>query len=380
MRLALVCNEYPPLPSGGIGTFVHTLAPGLAARGHAVTVVGLGNEATERLEDGVRVVSLPGDTRRGLAGLRNRLRLQRWLRREGAQAPWDVVEVPDFQGMLPFRLPGTPVVVRLHLSATAIARQADQRAGLGTHLFERLTLQRHPDWIAVSQHASTLTQETFGLTPRSVTVQYYPVSPPTGRAQSLALPGRFWLYAGTLSRRKGALLVAEAAREALAAHPAHHLVFAGPSIQEAGEDTGETIRAIVGPRLAERVHLLGRLDRATLFAVMQAADALLMPSSLETFGLVAAEAMWCGTPVIATQAPPFTEYLEDGRTGILVPPDDAPALASALARLGAFPAWADALREASQAHIRQHFSLAATLTANEALYERLRENTPRRPR
>jgi glycogen synthase len=39
MKIGFFCNEYPPRPHGGIGTFVHTLAPALAQAGHAVTVV-----------------------------------------------------------------------------------------------------------------------------------------------------------------------------------------------------------------------------------------------------------------------------------------------------------------------------------------------------
>lgn len=65
---------------------------------------------------------------------------------------------------------------------------------------------------------------------------------------------------------------------------------------------------------------------------MRSADVLVLASDAETFGVVVAEAMSCGTPVIATRAG-GPEFIIEPGTGILVPTDDAAALAAALIRL-----------------------------------------------
>ena len=66
-------------------------------------------------------------------------------------------------------------------------------------------------------------------------------------------------------------------------------------------------------------------------------EVFVSPSLYEGFGLPAAEAMACGTPVVATTAGAFPETIADGETGMLVPPADARALADAIAALLANP-------------------------------------------
>ncbi len=83
--------------------------------------------------------------------------------------------------------------------------------------------------------------------------------------------------------------------------------------------------------LGSRVRFLGEVPDAT--AVLAGWDLLLLPSRREGFGLVLAEAMASGRPVIASRAGGIPEVVDDGKTGLLVPPGDAAALAGALERL-----------------------------------------------
>lgn len=83
---------------------------------------------------------------------------------------------------------------------------------------------------------------------------------------------------------------------------------------------------------AERVHRLGY--RRDVAALMHALDILVMPSHWEGFGLVAAEAMAAGTPVVASDVSSLPEVVRDGVSGLLVPPRDANALARAMIEVG----------------------------------------------
>jgi glycosyltransferase-like protein len=85
------------------------------------------------------------------------------------------------------------------------------------------------------------------------------------------------------------------------------------------------------------VLLLGTVSEADLGGWYRAADAFAFPSVKEGFGLVVLEALAAGLPVVASDIPVFAEYLEDGRSALLVPPGDAGALAGALGRLAADP-------------------------------------------
>jgi glycosyltransferase involved in cell wall biosynthesis len=85
--------------------------------------------------------------------------------------------------------------------------------------------------------------------------------------------------------------------------------------------------------LSSRVHVTGRISREELVQHYNTCELLVSPSLYEGFGLPAAEAMACGTPVIATTAGAFPEVIEDGVSGILVAPGDSEALASVMERV-----------------------------------------------
>ena len=85
--------------------------------------------------------------------------------------------------------------------------------------------------------------------------------------------------------------------------------------------------------LGDCVHFLGRVDDAELARCYRHAALLVMPSRQEGFGLVYAEALWHGTPCIASTADAAREVVSDDETGRLVPYDDPGALAEALIAL-----------------------------------------------
>ena len=90
--------------------------------------------------------------------------------------------------------------------------------------------------------------------------------------------------------------------------------------------------------LAERVTLLGHVPFEALAAEYRNAAVFCLPSLQEGFGIVFLEAMAAGLPIVACRAAAVPEVVADGESGILVPPEDVPALASALDRLASDPA------------------------------------------
>ena len=121
--------------------------------------------------------------------------------------------------------------------------------------------------------------------------------------------------------------------------------------------------------LADRVRFLGRVDDvATLLA---GADLFVMPSRHEGLGVAALEAMAASLPVIASRVGGLPEAIVDGESGILVPPDDAAALAHAIARLAADPALRARFGAAGAARVRARFSMAAMAEATLAVYRRV---------
>lgn len=85
--------------------------------------------------------------------------------------------------------------------------------------------------------------------------------------------------------------------------------------------------------LDDMVAFLGKRGQDTLPYYYSAAEAVVVPSHYESFGMVALEAMACGTPVVASQVGGLAFLVQDGVTGYTVPVDDPPALAHRLIHL-----------------------------------------------
>jgi len=168
-----------------------------------------------------------------------------------------------------------------------------------------------------------------------------------------AAPGRGALFAGRLSPEKGA---AEAIDIAAAA---------GVPIEVYGDvyDAGYSREQIDPRRGRPGVAVHDAVPRAWLWAAMARAAVVLCPSRWdEPFGLAAAEAQACGTPVVAFRRGGLSEVIVDGRTGFLVPPDDVRAAAEAV------PKVAEISRTACREHAEGQLDLELSLDAHERLY------------
>lgn len=118
--------------------------------------------------------------------------------------------------------------------------------------------------------------------------------------------------------------------------------------------------------LEGRVRFLGfRPDVPELMAAM---DVVAHTSIVaEPFGRVVVEAMMCGRPVVATRGGGVTEIIRDGETGLLVPPGDASALASAIGCVLSQPSLAERLAQKGREDVSQRFSLEETCRSVSAL-------------
>ena len=121
------------------------------------------------------------------------------------------------------------------------------------------------------------------------------------------------------------------------------------------------------------VEYIPRVSTGELVALYNRAQVVVSPSLYEGFGLPAAEAMACGAAVVATTAGAFPEFIDDGRTGVLVPPGDPDALAAAIRSLLADPERCARMGAAASEDIRRNFTWERTTRATTELYEEVLE-------
>ena len=118
--------------------------------------------------------------------------------------------------------------------------------------------------------------------------------------------------------------------------------------------------------LGAHVEFLGhREDIPTLLA---AADVFVLPSRSEAFPNGAIEAMAAGLPVVASNVGGLRDLIQNGRTGVLVPPGNPEALAGALQSLIDNPAGAEALGRAARSEVQRKYSFDRMIASFEDLY------------
>ena len=166
----------------------------------------------------------------------------------------------------------------------------------------------------------------------------------------------------TLRDWKGHDYLLDAMRLLAPTHPDWQLLVLGDGPQRARLE-----RRVRDEGLANTVHFAGNVDDVP--AWLSTLDLFVLPSyGDEGVPQGIMQAMACGLPVVSTPVGAIAEAVQDGETGILVPPRDATALAGALARLMADPALRSSMGEAGMRHARSAFGIDIMLDAMERVF------------
>lgn len=192
-----------------------------------------------------------------------------------------------------------------------------------------------------------------------------PFAPPA----DLGLPHDATLvtYVANLREDKAHLCLVEAAREVAAACPSVRFLLVGRE----GKEAQEVRRRIGELGLSDRVLLTG--PRRDIPEILRASRLVAHPGEQEGFSNAILEAMAAGLPVVASIAGGNPEAVVDGETGILVPPGDAGAFASAILWLLRNPLRAEAMGTAGRRRVREHFSIGKMVAEVERSYLELLE-------
>ncbi len=177
------------------------------------------------------------------------------------------------------------------------------------------------------------------------------------------------LFLGQVKVRKGWDILVRAIPHVLRVVPDARFVFAGHT----GRDSA-AFDALVGDLgVRGAIDLLGRVDEAEKVRALRSATVLTLPERYAGFGLPLVEAMTVGTPVVTTNVPSCNEIVRDGETGLLVPPDDPPALAAGIVRLLQDAELRERLARAAAVDARTRYSSGAMARSMAALYASLIE-------
>lgn len=122
-------------------------------------------------------------------------------------------------------------------------------------------------------------------------------------------------------------------------------------------------------KINDRIHFLGKQDRVN--ELLPLADLMIMPSSLESFGLAALEAMACKVPAIATRVGGVPELVEDGVTGLLYPVGDIDGMAAGAISLLKTRSRLNTMRDAARKDAQKRFCASLVLPRYVQYYEQV---------
>jgi glycogen(starch) synthase len=380
MRVLMVSWEYPPVVVGGLGRHVHALATELVAAGHEVVVLSrrpTGTDASthptlDEDDSGVRVLAVAEDP----AHLEFDRDLVAWTLAMGHSLlraaltrldGWhpDVVHAHDW-------LVAHPAIaladaLDVPLVATFHATEAGRYAGWlssplsrQVHSVEWWLAQRADSVITCSAAMRDEVAELFDIDPEPISVLHNGIAQRgwrVGPSRVAAARERYGpdgeallLYFGRLEYEKGVQDLIAAMPRIRRAHPGAKALVAGT-----GTASDMLVEAARTHRVRRSVRFLGHLPDEELAAVLAAADAVVLPSRYEPFGIVALEAAAAGTPLVASTAGGLGEVVVDGVTGVSFPPGDVAALAGAVKRVLADPGAAAQRARAARARLGSDF-------------------------
>ncbi|MFC4004708.1 glycosyltransferase family 4 protein [Prauserella oleivorans] len=401
MRVLMLSWEYPPVVVGGLARHVHALARHLAMDGHDVTVLcrhAAGTDAdthptTDTVVEGVRIIRVAEDPlhvtfERDLVAWT--LAMGHAMVRAGTELlrTWrpDVVHAHDW-------LVTHPAIAladasRVPLVGTIHATEAGRHSGWlshplnqQVHSVEWWLANRSDALITCSQAMRGEVAHLFEVPVESITVIHngieerswqVPAAEITrARARYSPEGTPLLLYFGRLEWEKGVQDLLDALPAIRARHPGTRLVVAG-----VGRHLDELVEQAARLDLSGAVDFVGHLPDRELRAVLAAADAVVLPSRYEPFGIVALEAAAARRPLVASTAGGLGEVVVHGETGLAFDPGDVEAIASAVDTVLADADAAGRRAQAAQSRLAADFDWARIAAATAEVYRRTRPRGP----
>ena len=391
LSICFVSQEYPEETGwGGIGTYTYEMAHGLARLGHKVVVLSRALEQeqhyTER--DGVEVYrvrpSLSVDETPVVWRLNRRwegyrLAVARKLKELVREKDIDVIESPELHAEpLLFSLTNrrTPLVVRLHSGSRIVSQfepaTASKQPGLDRRaeswLIRRASLVTSPSQALRVSLNGELGTRSLAVIPNPVDIDHF-----KPKSASIAVNSKpNILCVGRPRRIKGIHVLAKAMPAIWQHVPEARFTFLPAPMGTGGGSPREAYREFLGSLMEDsRVRILDPVSRAHLPEIYRGSTICVVPSLWEGFGYVAAEAMACGVPVVASRTGGLAEIVEHEESGVLIEAESADQVAQAIVRVITNREFAARLGAAARRRIVEQFSSESIAARMAHLYRQL---------
>lgn len=389
MNIVYVSREYPPSARcGGIGSYVRNTARAMCKRGHCVTVICASDDTRrqyEYVDKGVRVIRLSGGdfvvpTIEGHS-IWKKMRIfyrffsyrRKVLRAIQSLNRVDVIETPEYgaEGVYASLFPA-PCVIRMHAPAILDIRTGKaKKYGFSRMPWRWLAckeigvIQKACYITSCSHHLAIWISDFLKKTVDGVNVIHNFIDVPFWSKKISCEKDYDILYFGTISETKGVCDLLEAVRILRSWGKDIQLCLAG----RGGADIKESYAADTW------CHFLGAVEHDRLRMLMAKSRIVCLPSWWENFPMSCLEAMAAGCIVIGTTCGGFSEIIESGKNGFLVPPKSPQLLADQILKtmLLSQTVLAD-IATSAQNTVNQKYSEGVVACILETYYKKIIEN------
>lgn len=394
----MVSWEYPPVVIGGLGRHVHHLSTALAAAGHEVVVLSRRpsdtdpstHPSSDEISEGVRVIAAAQDPHEfsfGTDMMAWTMAMGHAMVRAGLTLDFvpDLVHAHDWLVAHPAialaEYHDVPLISTIH--ATEAGRHSgwvSGRLSRQVHAVESWLVRESDSLITCSASMRDEITELFGpgLAETSVIRNGIDAARwPFAARQPHAGPPEL-VYVGRLEYEKGV-------HDAIAALPRIRRSHPGTTLTVAGTGTQQDwlVECARKHRVVKATRFVGHLDHEELLRLLHRADAAVLPSHYEPFGLVALEAAAAGTPLVTSDVGGLGEAVINGVTGVSCPPRDVAALTAAVHTVLDDPAAAGQRAQAARQRLSSDFDWHTVADETAQIYLAAkrgeREPQPRRP-
>jgi glycosyltransferase involved in cell wall biosynthesis len=377
MHICFITGEYPMpgFPHGGIGTFVRTLGTALVEAGHSVTVVGIAKVSADEYwnDNGVRIYRLSSAKIKGLTWIINAIRLNSKVRSIDKKDPIHIIETSEAGLAFICKRKRTGYVVRLHGGHCFFAEAEHRGIDPWKAFQERRSVKKADIITGVGKYVMDHTADYLDYGHKRGPVIYNPVDTTRFyKADSKKKIKGFILFAGTVTEKKGIRQLVEAIQLVAGKYPDTHLYVAGRDGRlPDGRSYTAYLKQFISVDDAKEITFLGSVSNDEIPRLMEQAEVCVFPSHLETFGLVAVEAMAMGKPVVFSKRGPGPEIIEHGVTGLLCDPYDPKDIAEKILTIMDNPQLGISLGEAAIKAVSERFSVTNLVLQNISLYKSL---------
>lgn len=379
---------------GGIGTYAWEAATMLAQGGHDVEVFAAGKTGPEPANDfGIKVHRFDTPDREAFRPAI----VPTFCDRHG-ETPFDVLESPEvgMEGLeIANKFPELPRVIKLHTPAYLLDQIGWEKPSFKEKLRftlgclkkgklsflsspssdpetdpECLWTRRAHEIAAPSAAIGNRLASDWGLDRARISFFPLPLTP-SRELLDIAPPkkARTVGFLGRLEPRKGVLEIAQAIPRILAKEPDVRFRFIGPSWNYKQTDMESWIREKF-PSSLHAIEFIGPISKKQLAGELQQCDIMLFPSRWESFGLVCPESMSAARAVIGSSSGGMSEIIVEGESGMLVPPENPAAVATAVLDLVKQPAKARELAKGGRQRVLDFLSHSSVLPQQIASYQK----------